>query len=86
MINVYSFLFLIFLYITQLAIVMDSPVGVTLIKRYSTLPVMVAIASTARPIATDQTANVVGNSFTNAKIIIAYPAIVTRQVNQSFYT
>lgn len=66
--------------VTQLAIVMDSPADVTLIKHYSTAPAMVAIVLIVRPIATDQIVNVVGNSFTNGKIIIAFPAIVMRQV------
>lgn len=62
---------------------MDSPADVTLIKHYSTAPAMVAIVLIVRPIATDQIVNVVGNSFTNGKIIIAFPAIVMRQVHEA---
>jgi hypothetical protein len=75
-----------FVFESQLAIVTDSPADVTLIRHCSTLPVTAVIVLIARPTAMDPTANAVVNNFTNAKIITAFPAIVTRQVNQSFYT
>jgi hypothetical protein len=79
-INIYLFIFK----ILQLATVTDSPADVTLIRHYSTRPVTAVIALIARPIAMGPTANAVVNSFTSAKIITVFPAIVKRQVNQSF--
>lgn len=66
----------------QLATATGSPVGVTLTKLSTIPPAMEATVWTALPTATAPIANAVKNISINEKIIIAFRATATKQVNK----